>query len=342
MTGITKKNIRLADYVRRARKQKLIESFYSERSIHKMVRDELARSPFVMEKVEHGVALLREWMKGDYHESKMQRLNELAVFDLEALVFDVYTAVVTRCLNPMPIVNVASMCARKLQLKDQGDAILTMAEVLCVLAETDLYDITRNGKYEQFKIVSRIALDEEMQERANFAQFLPPMIHKPRTLKNNRHSGYWTLSGESVILGGYENHHDQHISLDVLNTMNSTAFEIDTDFISSVEETPSKSQMYLVEEDEESYDHMSTAQKAMMELERENWEQYKLQCYTTYAMMIHHGNTFHFQHKYDKRGRIYSYGYHINPQGNSFKKAMLNLKNKETVSGVDAFLADCK
>lgn len=35
--------------------------------------------------------------------------------------------------------------------------------------------------------------------------------------------------------------------------------------------------------------------------------------------------TFRFKWKYDSRGRIYSSGYHINPQGSSYKKACLNL-----------------
>jgi len=36
---------------------------------------------------------------------------------------------------------------------------------------------------------------------------------------------------------------------------------------------------------------------------------------------------FYFRHFYDTRGRIYSRGYHINPQGTKYKKAMLTMIN---------------
>jgi len=38
-------------------------------------------------------------------------------------------------------------------------------------------------------------------------------------------------------------------------------------------------------------------------------------------------NKFYFRHFYDTRGRIYSRGYHINPQGTKYKKAMLTMIN---------------
>ena len=53
--------------------------------------------------------------------------------------------------------------------------------------------------------------------------------------------------------------------------------------------------------------------------------------------MLYHGNKFWLQNKVDKRGRIYTSGYHISPQGSSFKKAMINLANKEIVTGLDTW-----
>ena len=43
---------------------------------------------------------------------------------------------------------------------------------------------------------------------------------------------------------------------------------------------------------------------------------------------------FYFTWKYDKRGRIYSQGYHVNIQSTSFKKSLINLHNKLVVTGV--------
>jgi DNA-directed RNA polymerase len=43
---------------------------------------------------------------------------------------------------------------------------------------------------------------------------------------------------------------------------------------------------------------------------------------------------FHLTHKVDKRGRIYSQGYHVNTQGAAFKKAMIELAKEELIEGV--------
>ena len=59
------------------------------------------------------------------------------------------------------------------------------------------------------------------------------------------------------------------------------------------------------------------------------------QGYKIQTLMLYH--KFWLQNKVDKRGRIYTSGYHLNPQGSSFKKAMLNLKKKEIVTGLDTW-----
>ena len=61
---------------------------------------------------------------------------------------------------------------------------------------------------------------------------------------------------------------------------------------------------------------------------------FKEQSYCFYTLMATQGNRFYFTHKVDKRGRIYSHGYHINPQGSAFKKAMLELSEPELIEGV--------
>ena len=42
--------------------------------------------------------------------------------------------------------------------------------------------------------------------------------------------------------------------------------------------------------------------------------------------------SFWLTHKYDKRGRIYDVGYFINPQGNDYHKASIELAHKEVVN----------
>ncbi|EOD9945415.1 hypothetical protein ACXNWJ_002971 [Acinetobacter baumannii] len=340
--AITQKNISLANFVRKVRKQKEIESLFNEKTIHRMVIEELQQEAEFHEDVKKATALVHDWMSQTYHTSKQARIECLKVLDIELLVWEIIATITMQCKAPMPLVNVASMCCHRLKMADKGAAIHTMAELIAVIADVDFYVLEKKTKASSVTVQTLIGLSDELEERAQHAQFLPPMIHKPRVLRNNRHSGYATVRGDSLILGGYQNHHDGNISLDVLNTQNRNAYEIDVDFISSVEEQPSKSTRERIEGLEEDYDNLSREEKRMLEMEKDNWEHYKYQCYLTYALMIHHGNKFYFNHKVDKRGRIYTYGYHLNPQGNEFKKATLNFAHKEHVSGVSDFLAECK
>jgi DNA-directed RNA polymerase len=42
-------------------------------------------------------------------------------------------------------------------------------------------------------------------------------------------------------------------------------------------------------------------------------------------------NEFYLTHKYDKRGRIYCQGYHVNYQGTPWNKAVIQFANEEIV-----------
>lgn len=69
--------------------------------------------------------------------------------------------------------------------------------------------------------------------------------------------------------------------------------------------------------------------------ERERVKAFKLRDLETDNVinyLLENGNKFYFGWKYDKRGRSYSQGYHVNPQGNSYRKAMLNYSNKEELT----------
>jgi hypothetical protein len=105
-------------------------------------------------------------------------------------------------------------------------------------------------------------------------------------------------------------------NLDTLNIMNKVALQLDTDFLSTVEEEPT---FDLGTQDRE-----------------DTWARFKKQSYHFYNLMATQGNRFYLTHKVDKRGRIYAHGYHINTQGSAFKKAMLELADVELIKGVPA------
>lgn len=310
--------------------QQKIEETFSKKFIVQKAVDDLLTSESIVAKLNKGVEILYSWFNENHGIDKSLRLLALQELDINELVQHTVALVALHCSKPMKLVSIASMCIGHLKMADKVDAIQTMAEVIAMLSDTDLFDCRKTA--DGWVVVSRIGLDEDVLRYAYNAFYLPPMIIKPRTVRSNRDSGYITQRGESLILGYYENHHDDDICLDVLNILNANEYELDTDLISSLSE-----EWHREELNQDEYMELSQEDKHIYGMDKATWEDYINQGYKIQTLMLYHGNKFWLQNKVDKRGRIYTSGYHLNVQGSSFKKAMINLAKKEIVTGLDTW-----
>ena len=168
---------------------------------------------------------------------------------------------------------------------------------------------------------------------------MPPLVCEPRKLENNRSTAYYTHDSDSLILGGGHNYHDGDICLDVLNSRNAVPLSLNVEFLCNVEEEPTSDLNTLSEDTLRKYAErgrqLSHWEKDdMIRKQKQNWANYKYQSYYFYSLLVNQGNRFYIANKVDKRGRIYNSGYHISPQGTAFKKASVELANKEQVTGV--------
>ena len=291
--------------------QEMNEMRFNRKHIDAKIRDEIKANPDMCDKMAQGVDLLKQYMAGTYYESKMQRIAQLVNLDLEAMVLDLFTGI-AYCLRPELFTAVTAQLASRLKFSDKTEAITTVAEITAVLCATDAFDIEKANKMASLMVVSNIPLSERLVSFIEESQFLPPMVCEPLELTHNYSSGYLTHN-DSLILGT-GNHHDGDICLDVLNTMNKVALKLDTDFLCKVEEEPT-------------FD-LDTQDKL------DQWNKFKEQSYRMYSLLASQGNRFYFNHKVDKRGRIYCHGYHISTQGTSFKKASLEFAKEELVTGI--------
>lgn len=291
--------------------QEMNEEHYNRKHIDTKIRDEILASDDMLSKIAKGVELVTAYKEGEYYASKAKRVAQLGHMDVEALVLDCFVGV-SYSVRPELYTSVTAQMAARLNFSDRAEAITTVAELLAVLCATDAFDITKDGKMASLFLVSRINLSDRLMEFIENSQYLPPMVCEPLELSHNHSSGYLTHN-DSLVLGS-GNHHDGDLCLDVLNTINKVAFQLDTKFLSTVEEEPT-------------FD-LDDQEKA------DQWRRFKKQSYRFYSLMANQGNRFYFNNKVDKRGRIYACGYHLNPQGTSFKKAMLELANEEVVTGV--------
>ena len=288
--------------------QEMIEERYNRKHIDAKIRKFIENDESLLAKVDEGTELVNEWLEGDYYESKKKRLEQLQNLDIRALVMDIFVGI-AYFLKPELFTSVTAQLAARLKFSDRVDAITTVAELVAVLCQTDAYDINKPSKQASLVLESRMDLPEALVDFILNSKYLPPMVCQPLELTHNFSSGYLTHN-DSLILGS-GNHHDGDLCLDVLNIMNSVPLKVDTEFLCTVEEVPT---FELVTQDQ-----------------IDQWNDFKQQSYTFYKLMVDCGNRFYFNHKVDKRGRIYTSGYHLSTQGTSFKKASLEFADEELV-----------
>lgn len=310
--------------------QQVNERRFNRKHIDGYIRKEIEDSPEIMARVDQGVALLNQWMDQDYYESKQARINQLRCLELSSMVMDVFVGIAYVGQREELFTSVSAQLAGRLGFSEKADGIRTMAEILAVLCQTDVFDIMKASRSASLMIRSNIVLSEQVQEFVANSCFLPPMVCEPRWLENNRSSGYLTHNNDSLILGGGHNHHDGNICLDVLNIQNQTALKLDIEFLSTFEEQPTHN--LDVVKDIEGKTQLQIQEEIRQQ--KDQWMAYKRQSYYFYTLLAKQGNKLWLTHKVDKRGRIYAVGYHISTQGSAFKKAMLELCEEEIVTGV--------
>lgn len=301
-------NMNTPETVKQIVLQEMIEERYNRKHIDAKIRKFIENNESLLAKVDEGTELVNEWLEGDYYESKKKRLEQLQNFDIRTLVMDIFVGI-AYFLKPEHFTSVTAQLAARLKFNDRVDAITTVAELVAVLCQTDAYDINKPSKQASLVLESRMDLPESLVDFILNSEYLPPMVCQPLELTHNFSSGYLTHN-DSLILGS-GNHHDGDLCLDVLNIMNSVPLKVDTEFLCTVEEEPT---FELVTQDQ-----------------IDQWNDFKQQSYTFYKLMVDCGNRFYFNHKVDKRGRIYTSGYHLSTQGTSFKKAMLEFADEELV-----------
>ena len=293
--------------------QKSNEYMYARKHVLRYVRTFIEENEEVTARVEHGVTLVEDWLSKSYFPSKDKRLAEVKLMDIKQLVTDIFcsTAMFQR---EETFVSAASQIAKHLSFDDRKDSIHTVGELLGVLCYTGVFVIWKESKESQMLLRSQMRLPNALINAVNRSQYLPPMVCIPETVKTNFESGHLTVN-DTQILGKHSSHCDD-ICLDILNIQNQIPLKLCTEFISTVEEEPNPGSP------------LDSVEKEI------NWNRQKCESYEIYLLLAKQGNKFYQLNSYDKRGRLYTNGYHVNFQGASFKRACIELHNEELVEGI--------
>lgn len=303
--------------------QETNERRFSRKHISTYIDTAIRENPDSEAKVHEGVARLHEWRAywaapwtdqcttEKYWSIKNTRLSQLDQLDIEQLVRTIYTQI-AYCQAEELYVSVTAQLAMALGFSDRRDSIITVAEIVAVLSQTDAFDLRKASEEASVMVISLLVLPTNLLDAIARSVYMPPMVCTPPDVESNFESPHLTFN-DCLILGK-GNSHAGDICLDVINIQNKVVFRLDTDFLSTVEELPTY--------------ELDTLEKYKA------WHAFKCQSYELYDLMAHQGNEFHLLNKYDKRGRLYCQGYHITTQGSPMKKAMLELHKQELIQGV--------
>lgn len=190
------------------------------------------------------------------------------------------------------------------------------ADMLLVAAHADLVDW--HPVHRQFILKWDVSTD--VKNDLERYQYPLPMVVQPKEVTNNTQTGYLTIKS-SIILK--DNHHEDDVCLDHINSLNRIKLRVNHDVARMVKNSWKGLDKPKPDEEYEEYQKRVRA-----------FEKYDRTAYEVMEMIeISGGGEFYLTHKYDKRGRCYSQGYHINYQGNPWNKAVISFAKGEIVDG---------
>lgn len=162
------------------------------------------------------------------------------------------------------------------------------------------------GSMMNYSVEPKISLSIEDSQELSRCFFLPPSKERLNDWTNPYNGGY-SFERSYAILGDSFNKHDYPIDLNTLNILQSVKYKLTNNV-----DTPQKL-------DEEASDER-LVQFALAEIQ------------TRKVLKEYRDDEFSFVWKFDKRGRVYSCGYDINVQGDSYRKASLEFAKEEIVN----------
>lgn len=182
----------------------------------------------------------------------------------------------------------------------------------CVMA--DLLDWVDQLK--MFVVI--INYTQDVQDDIDRYQYPLPMVIEPKEVRKNIDSGYLLGCG-SVILR--DNHHDEDICLDHINRVNKMRFTISSNVALMI-----KNKWRNLDKCKEGETKEDFAKR------KKAFDKYDRTAKDVMKTLTRYSHDFYLTHKYDKRGRVYCQGYHINYQGTAWNKAVIHLADEEIIN----------
>lgn len=183
----------------------------------------------------------------------------------------------------------------------------------CINANLVQWDDNGQGTF-----ITQLVVSDELQTRLDRFQYMLPMIVEPLHLLTTRDTGYFTLHGSLILNQGRDEEED--ICLDHLNRMNAIPLAINHRTVAGAVNTWKHID---APQPGETQAEFKKRQRAFQKFDRVS--RWVISCLSKLTDRIY------ITHRYDFRGRTYTQGYHVNPQGAPWNKAMIEFADKEFI-----------
>jgi hypothetical protein len=246
-------------------------------------------------------------------EERHKLMLEMDLEDLAWKVIAVCTAAETQTFTQC-----VGMLKGNFKNDTERQDIESASECIALLSKMNLIDIKlpRDAEEGVLMVFSKIKYDGDLGEYLTTSKHIMPSIIEPSQVTSNKESGYRTFDSSLILAGKY---HSYPVPLDHINRVNSVALSINK---KALEIDPT-----FKEEDEDNPDE-TTEERCKRYI---SWKQLNVESMVTYAELVASGNKFYLTHKYDERLRTYAHGYQVSTQGDSYRKSVIELANKEVV-----------
>ena len=229
--------------------------------------------------------------------------SDLSIEETEAFLIHILMNETTE-----PFVHMAIKIARDANEDDMTEeqALLRGSDILRRAYSAGFYEVTQKSNMDStYMIVKLVSLEDELRARANLCMFLPPMLVKPISWSATKDfkGGYLTYK-TSIILGHDNDNTTQPV--DDINKIQKVAYKIDMNLMPYLDE----------------YKWDSPEEQMAFKFILSN-------------VIKPETDKFYFVNRYDFRGRIYTSGWAINPQGDDFHKSILDFNEGEYVAKSD-------
>jgi hypothetical protein len=284
-----------------------IEEQYARSNIRKKIKEDICPNSPVLKLI---VDAISKYRNQTYNYASKARRVEMLIMPSDEIALELLILVLP-IKGISPIQAIAAQLGAHLGFDDILDAVKTASEIIAVAEISGAYTLYHAHDYENdletLGIKPNYTLELATIDYINQTKYLPPMIEKPLPWSNNINGGYLTQHS-SVILGNL-NHHMDKQAIDVINILQDIPWKLNN--ILDYQEVPNKD--------------LDTPDK------QQQFNDIQIQSTRVYQELLDADNQFHFVWKFDKRGRMYSQGYHCNLQGTEYKKSILSFANEELI-----------